>query len=149
LKVVWKSIKTRNHLVHSLLFSQMITSLIEQSLINDRKGYSMNATKMILILALFYGAVCDAHDVNYYRLHPDLVQKAMEGCPAKNPSDITCDEFKAAAIRINELSYQLRSDPQGYGKKILSLQEQLTLDNKQELQEYLAIVKWLESPEGA
>ena len=52
-------------------------------------------------------------------------------------------------IQINELSYQLRSDPQGYGKKILSLQEQLNVDNTEELKYYLAIVKWLESPEGA
>ena len=109
----------------------------------------MNATKIILILALFYGVVCDAHDLTYYRLHPDLVQNAMEGCPEKNPSDVTCDQLKKTALRINKLSYQLRSDPQGYGKKILSLQEQSNADNKEELQDYLAIVKWLESPEGA
>ena len=111
----------------------------------------MKASKVLIFAAFFYGSVSEAHDLNFYKVHPKLLQEVIKACPAKNPPDVSCEQLKNAALRINELSYQLRSDPQGYGKKILSLQEHVNdlNDNKQELQEYLAIVKWLESPEGA
>jgi len=64
------------------------------------------------------------------------------------------------------LAYQLQYNPQGFGHKILALQQtiatqqsELTTNNspelktslaqnKQDLAYYLAVVKWLESPES-
>jgi len=52
------------------------------------------------------------------------------------------------------LAYQLRDDPQGYGKTILKLQETIAKQDsspdhikiKGDLEERLAVVKWLTSP---
>ena len=120
----------------------------------------------LAIISLWMTA-CAAHDSYYYSLHPKLLQQALQACPAKQPSNISCDELKNIALHINESAYQLRLDPQGYGKKILLLQQTIAQqesalqeksnqpdlqsslkENKRNLQERLAIVKWLESPEG-
>lgn len=117
---------------------------------------------IFLIVASCWMAACSAHDERYYRLHPNALQKAITACPQKQPANVTCEQLRTIASRVNELAYQLRLNPQGYGKEILALQEaiakqeansgqantQPTLaENKRELEEHLAIVKWLESPE--
>lgn len=96
-----------------------------------------------------------------YWLNPQAVQKAMSKCPQTPPTDISCDKLKSIASHINQLGNALRADPQGFGLKILRLQETIAsqqdavkssdintslLENQQRLSEYLAIVKWLESP---
>lgn len=104
-----------------------------------------------LILSLV-AAVSMAHTERYYNLHPDALQKAMAACPQKQPRDISCEQLKAIALRVNNLAYQLRLNPQEYGKEILALQEAIAKQenkiNKRDLEERLAIVKWLESPKG-
>ena len=106
-------------------------------------------------------------DVRYYRLHPHALQTVLQACPKPPSIEISCEQLANIAAHLNAGAQQLRSNPQGYGKKILSLQEAIakqesmlhtsTLktdlqsslnDNRQRLQERLAIVKWLESPEG-
>lgn len=70
------------------------------------------------------------------------------------------------AQRMNNLAYQLQSNPQKFGAKILALQESIAQEEQQLtekispdlklsikrkkyiLSEYLSVVKWLESPEG-
>jgi hypothetical protein len=108
-----------------------------------------------------------AHDELYYSGHPNALQHAIEKCPENAPNLVSCEKLSEIASRLNESAYLLRVDPQGYGKKILELQEQIAeqeaalrtsadqpqvkvvLDeNKRILQERLAIVKWLESPES-
>ena len=116
---------------------------------------------MLLMVASLWAVACSAHNEHYYRTHPKALQAAIQQCPAKSPSPLSCAQLKDIALRVNELAYQLRLDPQGYGQKILVLQEiiarqeanreekeqQPSLDeNKIHLQERLAIVKWLESP---
>lgn len=120
----------------------------------------------LAIISLWMTA-CAAHDGYYYSLHPKILQKALQECPKKQSSGIDCDQLKDIALRINESAYQLRLDPQAYGKKILFLQQTIAQqesalqeksnqpdlqsslkENKQNLQERMAIVKWLESPEG-
>jgi hypothetical protein len=109
-------------------------------------------------------ASCAAHDERYYSLHPNALQKAITACPQKPSSTVSCEQLKNIASRVNDLAYQLRLNPQGYGKEILALQETIgkqeanpaeasTLEpslaeNKRDLEEHLAIVKWLESPES-
>lgn len=103
---------------------------------------------------------CTPHDEQYYRIHPKALQEAVAECPGKAPKLLNCDELHNIAIKVNELVYELRMSPQGYGKSILALQETIAsqelahqpdikpmLDkNKLELRERLAIVNWLESP---
>lgn len=120
-----------------------------------------------LVLASLWVAACSAHDEHYYQLHPKLLQGAIEQCSLQSTADMNCEHLKDIALRINQSAYQLRMDPQGYGKQILSLQELISKqetslrgnpeekllqeslhENKRALQERLAIVKWLESPEG-
>jgi hypothetical protein len=85
----------------------------------------------------------------YYLLHHEALQKAMAQCPKFSPKNISCDELKNISLRANALAYELREDPQAFGNKILKLQQDAsTTENKVQLAERLAIVKWLESPEG-
>lgn len=109
---------------------------------------------------------CSSNNHNnqlYYRLHPDILQKTLEKCPEHSDSAVSCDELNVIAKEVNSLAYELQNDPQGFGKVILTLQQTIakqeketsknnveaTIEkNKQELASRLAIVKWLESPEG-
>jgi hypothetical protein len=106
---------------------------------------------MLSLIAL----ISMAHTERYYNLHPDALQKAIAACPQKQPRDVSCDQLKVIALRVNKLAYQLRLNPQEYGKEILALQEAIAKQdnknaetNKRDLRERLAIVKWLESPKG-
>lgn len=103
---------------------------------------------------------CTAQDEQYFSVHPKALQEAIAACPAKAPKSVSCDSLRELAIKVNELVYELRMSPQGFGKTILSLQEKVAaeaLDNQPatklllskdqtELSERLAVVGWLESP---
>lgn len=122
---------------------------------------------VVLVMASLWVAACSAHDERYYSLHPNALQKAISQCPKSQPIEVSCEQLKMVASRVNELANELRSNPQGYGKKILSLQEVIAkqestlqkasdapelqssiVENKKDLEERLAVVKWLESPES-
>lgn len=126
----------------------------------------MIRTSIFLAISL-WTAACAAHDERYYVLHPKVLQKAIALCPSKHPADISCEQLKNMASHVNELAFQLRLNPQKYGQEILSLQEAIAKQesaarqvesasdlkiamatNKHQLEERLAIVKWLESPGG-
>ena len=116
----------------------------------------------LLVLIACWGIHCSAHDAQYYGLHPKDLQQAIAGCPGKQPRDLSCDQLKDIAYTVNQLAYQLQLNPQRYGQVILSLQEEIAkqelssnpstpsiLKDKQlELAARLAVVKWLESPNG-
>jgi len=130
-----------------------------------KKRLSLMMFKSIgVMLALFWCVIGYAHDATYYSLHPKALQKAIEHCPSTT-DNVSCSQLSAIAAHINESAYELRVNPQGYGKTILSLQELIAKqesalredatqkglqsslsENKQHLQERLTIVKWLESP---
>lgn len=121
-----------------------------------------------LVLALMtLGLVsCTTKDEHYYRSHPHKLQQALKACPSQQPQGLNCEQLGRLGERMNSLAYQLQSSPQGFGAKILSLQEAiaqqeialkdkptveantLLAQKKHELAEYLAVVKWLESPES-
>ena len=113
-------------------------------------------------------SACSSYDQHYYSLHPELIQKALDACPQKSPRGVDCKQLQGIATRLNEAVYQLRAHPQEYGAEILTIenaiaaeesslarsphQSQLELSlaaHKQDLVEHLAIVKWLESPDGS
>lgn len=122
----------------------------------------------ILILVLLGLTSCSTKDEAYYLEHPKELQQVLSTCPLKNPNgQLTCTQLEVLGNKINRLGYELQSSPQGFGKTILALQETIVkqelalqqdnknqtvsaelAQNKQKLKEYLAVVKWLESPEG-
>lgn len=107
---------------------------------------------------------CSVKEEQYYFSHPKEVQQALKSCPAQQPQGISCEQLQQIGERMNNLAYQLQSNPQGFGSKILALQETIAkqemepkkasktnaslIQNKHDLESYLAIVKWLESPES-
>ncbi len=121
---------------------------------------------IILAVMSVWLVACSAHDEQYYRAHPVALQDALTKCPDQQPAGLSCQQLKDIALRLNELAYQLRMNPQDFGKQILALQETIAkqentlqqnpnqpevkaaLDkNMQQLKERIAVVKWLESPE--
>ncbi len=120
------------------------------------------------ILCLSFWVVsCSAHDEHYYLTHPKALQLALDQCPSTSPGTLTCQELEQLARRINVYAFEVKTNPQAFGEKILHLQETIakqeqkmqkgiklsdvsrSLDeNKSELKERLAIVSWLLSPQG-
>ena len=109
---------------------------------------------------------CASETEKQYATHPKALQQAMQECPQKAPKHVSCAVLGEIATRINQLAYQLQSNQQGYGKNILALQEAITTQrstlekhpeqgdlqhqlkqNERQLQERLAVVRWLASPE--
>ena len=121
--------------------------------------------RMMLILLSLWSVNSAAHDASYYRVHPIQLQSVMKQCPDHPPESMTCVELQMIAQQTNTLAYELQTDPQQFGQRILALQEAIEkakmqlqdkpsqpeliafLDqNSAQLNERLAIVKWLESP---
>lgn len=122
---------------------------------------------LMLILVILGLTSCYAKDESYYRSHPKELQTAMNDCPLKKPQGLTCSQIEELGNRMHRLAYQLQSNPPGFGKVILAMQETVAKQelelkqgsstpeflanlekNKRELAEMLAVVKWLESPES-
>ena len=122
---------------------------------------------MLMITPFLASNYVAAHDANFYSLHPVKMQQALEKCPVTQPAGVSCEQLNELAIHANQLVSELHYNPQGFGQKILALQESLvkhemdligqpdvghlqtTVDeNKMQLRQRLAIVKWLESPRG-
>ncbi|STX51636.1 secreted endonuclease [Legionella busanensis] len=122
--------------------------------------------RLIGCLMMLFLTSCMAHDEEYYRNNPRVLQATLKECPGKQPS-ISCDKLNDIAKDMNRFAFELQLNPQRFGQKILSLQIQLAKtqneleqnpkqsmlkekidQDKQELKTRLAIVKWLESPES-
>lgn len=121
---------------------------------------------LILFLSLWVAA-CSAHDEQYYATHPKALQKAINKCPSESVKHLSCNKLEQIATRMNRYAFDLRISPQEFGKKIIALQETIAKQetelensqdkraleeainqNKQRLNERLAIVGWLLAPEG-
>lgn len=120
---------------------------------------------LMAILVVIGLTSCMKKDEAYYQTHPNELQQAIKSCPKQQSQGMTCNQLQELARRMNQLAYQLQQNPQGFGNKILMLQDaigrqeqQLKTDignkelqeeiarNQHDLAEYLAVVKWLESP---
>jgi hypothetical protein len=116
-------------------------------------------------MVLVFGMTSCSNNQDYYRLHPKELQQAVNACPNKQPQGLTCQQLEVLAKRMNTLAYQLQMSPQGFGKKILALQETIAKEkeqlktestntnlqtsltqNNRDLEDYLAVVRWFESP---
>lgn len=118
----------------------------------------------VILLGL---SACSSENEQKYSTNPKALQQAMKQCPDHPPKNISCEQLSNISMRVNQLAYKLRLDQQAYGKDILALQSMITeqrsaleknpnkaelnksLKNNQKiLQEHLAVVRWLTSPEG-
>lgn len=120
---------------------------------------------LVTLLVILGLTACSARDKHYYQAHPNELQQALSVCPEQQPRGLTCQQLAVLAERMNKLAYQLQLSPQDFGKKIIVLQESIfrqeraaqsedantdlqakLTENKSDLAEHLAVVKWLESP---
>ena len=124
--------------------------------------------KYLVVLIVILGLVaCSKKDEQFYRSNPKELQRALKICPDKQPEGLTCDQMEQLGRRMNNLAYQLQYSPQGFGQKIMVIQEAIAKQkmelknkganselkeslrqNENDLADYLAVVKWLESPES-
>ncbi|MDF1646879.1 MAG: hypothetical protein P1U61_07890 [Legionellaceae bacterium] len=117
-------------------------------------------------LSLLVLTACSPQNEKSYSGNPKALQEAMKQCPEHAPKHVTCEQLSEIATRFNLLAYKLHVDQQAYGKDILALQEAITTQrstlekhpnevalqqslkqNERHLQEHLAVVRWLASPE--
>ncbi|MDI1352004.1 MAG: hypothetical protein PSV35_04425 [bacterium] len=123
--------------------------------------------KYLLIAFIGLGLTsCNSKDEQYYRSNPKELQAAIKRCPNEQPQGLTCNQLNDLAQRLSGLAYDLQSNPQGFGQKILALQQTIANQkielinkptpelkaslekNSHDLVDFLAVVKWLESPES-
>ena len=124
-----------------------------------------NVRLFIMLITVSMLLSCSKHDTNFYTHHPQELKQALLRCPLQAPADVSCDELKKVALRINQLTYALSMDQQAYGQEILALQaskselleklhknpkkiqlKQALSDISQQIDERLFVVKWLRSP---
>ncbi len=122
---------------------------------------------LLLLIAVIGLTSCIEKDENYYRMHPKELHRVLEDCENKMLQKITCQKLEELRNQMSRLAYQLQSSPQGFGNKILTLQqtiakqkellkkdesnEQIKIEmeqNERQLVDMMSVVKWLESPEG-
>ena len=122
--------------------------------------------RLFLFSLFLFTSTGFAGTVDYSKLSPQQIETDLASCPQHQPHfNLSCEQLRQIAERINDLAIQLQINRQGYGQAILAAQEKLAqqeelLDkhkddiqliseiavNKQEINERLTIVKWLESP---
>ena len=121
---------------------------------------------ILCFLSILLGA-CQKFDEHYFRSNPQVLQKVLKDCSQREMVQVDCSKIEQIAHDVNSLAYDLQINPQAFGIKILLLQNELAKqqaelckkpgqekikerikDLQQQLTLRLALVKWLESPEG-
>jgi len=130
--------------------------------------------RLILLLAVLGLVACQSSpDAEYYRSHPEKIAQAMKHCQSQAADLPACQQLEVVQQEVMALAFELQSSPQAFGKKILQTQESIAAittelkqaESKKDRQKiasllarrkaqqldehrYLAVVRWLESPEG-
>lgn len=119
-----------------------------------------------VIATSFAADIRSLQSIDYSKLSPLAIEQDLANCPNQSPHiNLSCDELKIFAARINDFAIQMQVDRQGYGKAILASQERLAeqkqllaknqnnkqlnmemASNLQEINERLLLIRWLESP---
>lgn len=130
-------------------------------IITGLKRLRMLGWRCILIMPWFVITACSEPKPQYYKTHPHELQLALQQHCLK-PKELTsdyCVNLMKIAEHINQLIYELQLSPQLFGQNLLQLQMILAKQMQQpnslskikkiqdDLEERLAIVQWLESPE--
>lgn len=157
-------LKIRNRMSYDLLLEGLLSE--KSSRLKYRKLIS-KGYKHVAVIAIILGlTACSVKNERYYLSHPQELQKALKVCPTRMSQELNCQQLEQIGNRMNRLAYQLQLNPQAFGNKILILQQVIanqraelkkSLDkelqvslaqNEHDLVGYLAVVKWLESPES-
>lgn len=126
----------------------------------------MNKYLMVILIAIGLTS-CGKKNEHYYQLHPKELQNALKACPNQAPQGLTCQQLDQLGKHMNSLAYELQSNPQAFGSRILTLQQTIAnqhlelkrnndnqelkislVQNQHDLADCMAVVKWLESPES-
>ena len=124
-------------------------------------------SRIILIALVCLLTACVKQDAHYYWQHPDKLQAVLSDCPSKHPQDIDCDTLSSIQQSMFTLARELQKNPQDFGKSIIVLQEKIStiksqlknkpndeslgktlIESQKELDQRMAVVRWLESPRG-
>lgn len=122
---------------------------------------------MIILFSMGLTSCQLKKDEQFYLAHPKELQSALKSCPTDQPVNLSCSELEQIGSRMNSLAYQLQLSPQKFGNSILALQQKIAAQkielkeagtnadlqasieqNQHDLKYYMAVVKWLESPES-
>jgi len=121
---------------------------------------------LAVVLGLLSGSSF-AENAAYYWAHPNTLQAALDACEkTENPAK-TCKIPAAVAKQMGVFAVELRSSPQGFGQAIMALQTEIATleavektpswnaaqavvlaEKREVLSQRLAVVSWLESPNG-
>lgn len=91
--------------------------------------HSVSKNSFMMLLCLFLTACNNKLSYDYLVLHPHTLEKAYSECQMNDTP--SCQEIKRAAHDMGELIYEQAADPEEFGKKIIALQQQLQLEQKQ------------------
>lgn len=110
----------------------------------------------LAIIMLLTG--CSKPNSAYYSTHPEALVKAMQLCSNSNNNVKQCNDLRQVALEINAYMNELRNNPQLFGQEIIKLQSKLATSASlatsersaltKELEQRMAVVRWLETPGG-
>jgi len=122
---------------------------------------------LLLIIAALLLVSCKEKNQYYFWQHPRELEKVLALCPGVHPEKTTCSELQNIAASMQTFAWHIRMDPQGFGKAILDLQQEINQQeiqmkqspdekgllsalnkNKKQLQQRLVMVKHLQAPGG-
>lgn len=89
---------------------------------------SLSKISFLMLSCLFLTSCNNTLTYDYLVMHPAELQTAYSSCQIDDTS--SCVVIKQAAHDIGELIYEQTSDPEQFGKKIMVLQEQLQVMQK-------------------
>lgn len=115
---------------------------------------------ILIFLGIGLLTSCSEKPSTYYWQHPQALRHALIQCQQSRNSPV-CEKLFQIGYSMNILGQELQANPQAYGNTLLNLQMELgkkmakkqqststSLESiKQEIQQRLAVIKWLESPE--
>lgn len=123
--------------------------------------------RIIFLVFICLLTACVKKDAHYYWQHPDKLQAVLAECPAIQQQGIDCHALGVIQKTMLTLANELQQNPQRFGNKIIQLQEKIAMlktqieknrddqtlhktlsESRIDLQQRMAIVKWLESPGG-
>jgi hypothetical protein len=82
----------------------------------------------LMLFCLFLTSCNHTLTYDYFVMHPKELETAYSACQMNDTS--SCVVIKQAAHDVGELIYEQTSDPEQFGKKIMALQAQLQVMQK-------------------
>lgn len=115
---------------------------------------------ILIFLSVGFLTGCSERASSYYWQHPQALHDALIKCQTHR-NTATCENLSQIGYSMNILGQELQANPQDYGKILLNLQMELAEKSaqkqentdeslqslQQEIEQRLAVIKWLESPE--